>query len=214
MDPLEKEVSWWSTYYKITINLEAWESGWKPHWQGTSTSNTSPDCLCACVCVCLSIHHLDPNSTPLSQLNSLTYFMDLRFDGKNTDKEGTMQEGRQRSGVFIKNTYYRQIFFSLLRSDLWWTIPLRILLGQIWDTFWLYSEIDQIHLSSEAQCVSHLYPQVDCHTHHIRPLSMITDSTKIANPWINWKLVNIQFLISDAKIRSRIECVRLEVSIT
>ncbi len=30
----------------------------------------------------------------------------------------------------------------------------------------LYSEIDHIHLSSEAQCVSHLYPQVDCHTLH------------------------------------------------
>ncbi len=27
----------------------------------------------------------------------------------------------------------------------------------------LYSEIDQIHLSSEAQCVSHHLPQVDCH---------------------------------------------------
>ncbi len=116
-------------------------------------------------------------------------------------------------------------------SDLWWTIPLRILLGQFWDTFrippdqtdrcpgafgsrqsdhviifdlpypaygytwvvlWLcfacplplrsllhgplsrvhfgeslvvrlYSEIDQIHLSSEAQCVCHHLPQVDCH---------------------------------------------------
>ncbi len=41
-----------------------------------------------------------------------------------------------------------------LRSDLWWTIPLRI----------SYSEIDQIHLSSEAQCVSHHLPPVDCHT--------------------------------------------------
>ncbi len=30
----------------------------------------------------------------------------------------------------------------------------------------LYSDIDHIHLSSEAQCVSHLYPQVDCHTDH------------------------------------------------
>ncbi len=30
--------------------------------------------------------------------------------------------------------------------------------------FGIYSEIDHIHLSSEAQCVSHLYPQVDCHT--------------------------------------------------
>ncbi len=28
----------------------------------------------------------------------------------------------------------------------------------------LYSEIDQIHLSSEAQCVSHHLPLVDCHT--------------------------------------------------
>ncbi len=131
-----------------------------------------------------------------------------------------------------------------LWSDLWWTIPLRILLGQFWDTSWippdqvspgqthrcpgacgsrqkghvvildympikigafhilptglhglcfgfcfagplplrsllhgplsrvhfgeslvvrLHSEIDHIHLSSEAQCVSHHLPQVDCH---------------------------------------------------
>ncbi len=26
-----------------------------------------------------------------------------------------------------------------------------------------YSDIDHIHFSSEAQCVSHLLPQVDCH---------------------------------------------------
>ncbi len=46
--------------------------------------------------------------------------------------------------------------------------------SQTWSTFKghfeeslivrLYSEIDHIHLSSEAQCVSHLYPQVDCHS--------------------------------------------------
>ncbi len=135
-----------------------------------------------------------------------------------------------------------------LRSDLWWTIPLRILLGQFWDTFRippdqvspgqthrcpgafgsrsvcgqicyglytpvsclacgeaniihglcfgfylsgplpqrsllhgplsrvhfgeslvirLHSEIDQIHLSSEAQCVSHHLPLVDCHIDHL-----------------------------------------------
>ncbi len=30
----------------------------------------------------------------------------------------------------------------------------------------LYSENDHIHLSSEAQCVSHFYPQVDCHRHN------------------------------------------------
>ncbi len=29
--------------------------------------------------------------------------------------------------------------------------------------FRLYSEIDHIHLSSEAQCVSHHLPPVDCH---------------------------------------------------
>ncbi len=34
----------------------------------------------------------------------------------------------------------------------------------------LYSEIDHIHLSSEAQCVSHLYPQVDCHKANFREL--------------------------------------------
>ncbi len=42
-----------------------------------------------------------------------------------------------------------------LRSDLWWTIPFRFLLGQFWDT----SEIDHTYLSIEAQCVSHHYPQ-------------------------------------------------------
>ncbi len=67
-----------------------------------------------------------------------------------------------------------------LRSDLWWTIPLRILLGQFSGplplrsllhgllsrvhfgeslVIRLYSEIDQIHLSSEAQCVSYHYPR-------------------------------------------------------
>ncbi len=29
----------------------------------------------------------------------------------------------------------------------------------------LYSEIDHIHLSSEAQCVSHHLPPMDCHIH-------------------------------------------------
>ncbi len=95
--------------------------------------------------------------------------------------------------VFL-NVFLHSIYYMMrsavgkthdLRSDLWWTIPLRILLDQFWDTFVsqpikshgplsrvhfgesllvrLYSEIDHIHLSSEAQCVSHLYPQVDCH---------------------------------------------------
>ncbi len=60
-----------------------------------------------------------------------------------------------------------------LRSDLWWTIPLDILLDRFRIPLGLYSEIDHIHLSSEAQCVSHHLPQVDCHNHeevlHYRP---------------------------------------------
>ncbi len=31
----------------------------------------------------------------------------------------------------------------------------------------LYSEIDQLHLSIEAQCVSHLLPPGDCHTEYL-----------------------------------------------
>ncbi len=31
------EVSWWSSYYKMTISSYAWESGWEPHWQGASS---------------------------------------------------------------------------------------------------------------------------------------------------------------------------------
>ncbi len=37
----------------------------------------------------------------------------------------------------------------------------------------LYSEIDQIHLSSEAQCVSHHLPQVDCHSLYINIFALI-----------------------------------------
>ncbi len=49
--------------------------------------------------------------------------------------------------------------------DLWWTIPLHIFHWSCWDTlvFRLYSEIDHLHLSSEAKCVSHLFPLGDCH---------------------------------------------------
>ena len=37
-----------------------------------------------------------------------------------------------------------------LRSDLWWTIPLRILLGQFWDTFWIPP--DQLCQSQTHRC--------------------------------------------------------------
>ncbi len=52
--------------------------------------------------------------------------------------------------------------------------------------FW---EIDHIHLSSEAQCVSHLYPQVDCHnkqTEPTCPLEIIsqTSDVEIRQIWI------------------------------
>ncbi len=56
----------------------------------------------------------------------------------------------------------------------------------------LYSEIDQIHLSSEAQCVSHHLPQVDCHTKSktLCTLTTISDFSDIAN-WHNSKWVPI-----------------------
>ncbi len=31
----------WKSYYKMTINLDVWESGWEPHWQGASLNNSS-----------------------------------------------------------------------------------------------------------------------------------------------------------------------------
>ncbi len=37
-----------------------------------------------------------------------------------------------------------------LRSDLWWTIPLRILLGQFWDTSWIPP--DQVSPSQTHRC--------------------------------------------------------------
>ncbi len=37
----------------------------------------------------------------------------------------------------------------------------------------LHSEIDHIHLSSEAQCVSHILPQVDCHRDNTTYISTI-----------------------------------------
>ncbi len=140
-----------------------------------------------------------------------------------------------------------------LRSDLWWTIPLRILLGQFWDTLRiphdqanpsqthrcpgacgsrqsdhviifgtyhilptgihglcfgycfsgplplhsllhgplsrvhfreslvvrLYSEIDHIYLSIEAQCVSHHLPLVDCHILPLKILPFVFDTCKL-----------------------------------
>ncbi len=50
-----------------------------------------------------------------------------------------------------------------LRSDLWWTIPFRVLLSRVHFgeslVNRLYSEIDQTYLCIEAQCVSHYYPR-------------------------------------------------------
>ena len=38
---LVSTVSWWSSYYKMTIRLYAWDSGWEPHWQGASIDKGS-----------------------------------------------------------------------------------------------------------------------------------------------------------------------------
>ncbi len=105
-----------------------------------------------------------------------------------------------------------------LRSDLWWTIPLRIftcfcfasplplrslLHGPLLIVHFgeslvvrLYSEIDHIHLISEAQCVSHLYPQVDCHSSLKGPrvrswvtwVTMVSPSTFVT-PLLMWILM-------------------------
>ncbi len=44
-----------------------------------------------------------------------------------------------------------------------------------------YSEIDHIHLSSEAQCVSHHLPQVDCHTHYKKIFNRMRQFSKLGN---------------------------------
>ncbi len=49
----------------------------------------------------------------------------------------------------------------------------------------LYSEIDHIHLSSEAQCVSHHLPLVDCHTNEntfcFSPMTVINKTVEEHN---------------------------------
>ena len=52
----------------------------------------------------------------------------------------------------------------------------------------LYSEIDHLHLSSEAQCVSHLLPLGDCHTyllprhHSVTLRDLANDGNSIGHP--------------------------------
>ncbi len=47
----------------------------------------------------------------------------------------------------------------------------------------LYSEINQIHLSSEAQCASHHLPQVDCHSLHLRVIVRVSRASNLfTNP--------------------------------
>ncbi len=77
----------------------------------------------------------------------------------------------------------------------------------------LYSEIDHIHLSSEAQCVSHLYPQVDCHILAFLPcvstppaescVPMELDYTPWAVTGPDGQLVSTLFIIS--KDRAQIQ---------
>ncbi len=49
----------------------------------------------------------------------------------------------------------------------------------------LYSEIDQIHLSSETQCVSHHLPPVDCRIHYLLRKVLLR---KVNNFWVNFGL--------------------------
>ncbi len=50
----------------------------------------------------------------------------------------------------------------------------------------LYSEIDQIHLSSEAQCVSHHLPPVDCHIYNV-DLYFFKHKCKLCTFRNNWE---------------------------
>ncbi len=82
-------------------------------------------------------------------------------------------------------------------QDLWWTKPLHIFHWSCWDTngplfrvrfgeslvYRLYSEIDHLHLSIEAQYVSHLLPLGDCHKMWKSCHSFI-DSVNIL--WCTW----------------------------
>ena len=52
-------------------------------------------CVCVCVCVCQLVSALTVVMHRMSVLEGLW--------GENTDKEGTTQEGCQRSGVFIRS---------------------------------------------------------------------------------------------------------------
>ncbi len=67
-----------------------------------------------------------------------------------------MDEPNHTLAVYCGQLWVRHMFCG---RDLWWTIPLHIF-------FRLYSEIDHIHLSIEAQCDSHHLPPGDCHTVH------------------------------------------------
>ncbi len=63
----------------------------------------------------------------------------------------------------------------------------------------LYSEIDHIHLSSEAQCASHLLPQVDC---HIMKIWKASANKNVIGGFAFWMIQNenlpIAFLFSKA----------------
>ena len=47
----DHDQTWQATsYYKMTINLYASESGWEPHWQGASGCNFYSKMILYCVC--------------------------------------------------------------------------------------------------------------------------------------------------------------------
>ncbi len=80
----------------------------------------------------------------------------------NSENNSTIETGLYRSwhskcNVCCGQLWVRHMFCG---RDLWWIIPLHIFHWSCWDTlvFRLHSEIDHIHLSSEAQCDSHQLP--------------------------------------------------------
>ncbi len=71
----------------------------------------------------------------------------------------TVGDGKCRNSQILNET------LNLLRSAVGKTHVLRS--GLVMD-YTTYSEIDHLHLSIEAQCVSHLLPLGDCHETHAR----------------------------------------------
>ncbi len=84
LPPEKAGKTWWN---KLMAHETRWFVPSRVSGRGY-TYKIGPICVCVCIWVCVC-------PLALSQLNRLKVF------GQNTDKEGTAQEGRKCSGVFV-----------------------------------------------------------------------------------------------------------------